>query len=233
MTEPSTEPSTVPSTEPSTEPAAAVGLELADLVAPGHTALLTMELQRAVTGDLATLPDLRDAAANVGVPANAGRLCHAARGAGARVVHCNAAFRPDRQGTVVNSRMMAASLKLAGDILDLGQPGTENLPELGVEPSDLIVARTHGLTPFVATELDQLLRNMGVTTVVAVGNSINVGILGLVLSAVDLGYQVVVPVDAVVGVPVAYGEAVMANTISLLATVTTTDDLVEIWSNAG
>ena len=74
---------------------------------------------------------------------------------------------------------------------------------------------------------------MGVTTVVAVGNSINVGILGLVLSAVDLGYQVVVPVDAVVGVPVAYGEAVMANTISLLATVTTTDDLVEIWSNAG
>ena len=95
---------------------------------------------------------------------------------------------------------------------------------------DLVVARTHGLTPFVATELDQLLRNCGIRTVVAVGNSINIGILGLVLTAVDLGYQVVVPSDAVVGVPVEYGESVMENTISLLATVVPTDDVVDAWS---
>ena len=42
------------------------------------------------------------------------------------------------------------------------------------------------------------------TTVVAIGVSLNVGVLGLVLSAVDLGYQVVVPTDAVAGVPEAY-----------------------------
>jgi nicotinamidase-related amidase len=65
---------------------------------------------------------------------------------------------------------------------------------------------------------------------VAVGNSINIGILGLVLAAVDLGYQVVVPSDAVVGVPVEYGESVMENTISLLATVVPTDDVVDAWS---
>lgn len=207
-----------------------MALELADLVEPAHTALVTMELQRGVVGDLAALADLRDAAAAVDLPANGGRLCGAARVAGARVVHCNAAFRPDRQGTIANCRMLAASLRLAGDSLDLGRPGTANLPELDVQPSDVVLERTHGLTPFVSTELDQLLRNMGVTTVVAVGNSINVGILGLVLAAVDLGYQVVVPADAVVGVPVAYGEAVMANTVSLLATITVTDDLVGIWS---
>ena len=51
-----------------------------------------------------------------------------------------------------------------------------------------------------------------------------------VLAAVDLGYQVVVPADAVVGVPVNYGETVMVNTVSLLATVTTTADLVDVWS---
>ena len=205
-------------------------VDLGALVHPTHTAVVTMELQRAVVGDLATLADLRDAAAAVGMPANAGRIASSARSAGARVVHCNAAFRPDRQGSTANCRMLAASMKLAGDSLDLGAPGVENIGELDVHDSDLVVTRTHGLTPFVATELDQLLRNLGVTTVVAVGNSLNVGVLGLVLAAVDLGYQVVVPADAVVGVPVAYGEAVMANTVALLATVTTTDELIAAWA---
>ena len=207
-----------------------MALDLNDLVAPAHTALVTMELQRGVVGDLASLTELRDAAQAVGVPANAGRLCGAARDSGARVVHCNAAFRPDRQGSVANCRVLAASLRLAGDSLDLGTPGTHNIPELDVKSSDLVIERTHGLTPFVATELDQILRNMDVTTMVAVGNSLNVGIIGLVLGAVDLGYQVVVPSDAVVGVPVEFGESVMVNTISLLATIVTTDDLVAAWA---
>jgi nicotinamidase-related amidase len=207
-----------------------VALDLADLVDPTHTAVVTMELQRGVVGDLASLPDLRDAAAAVGLPENAGRLCSAARGSGTRVVHCNAAFRPDRQGSATNCRMLAASMKLAGDSLDLGMPGTHNIPEIDVRPSDLVIERSHGLTPFVATGLDQVLRNMGVATVVAVGNSLNVGVTGLVLSAVDLGYQVVVPSDAVVGVPVEFGESVMLNTISLLASIVTTDDLVAVWS---
>ena len=205
-------------------------MELGPLVAAEHTAVLTMELQRGVVGDLAAWPDLGAAAAAVGMPANAGRVCAAARGAGARVVHCTAEFRPDRQGSATNARILAASAQRNGTRLDQGQPGTELIPELDVQPSDLHVARSHGLTPFVATELDQILRNCGVRTVVAIGNSINIGILGLVLGAVDLGYQVVVARDAVVGVPVEYGKAVLDNTISLLATVTTTEQLRAVWS---
>ncbi len=198
-------------------------------MAPGATALLTMELQRGVIGDLAALPQLRQAAEEVGLAANAGRVCQAARAAGATVVHCNAVFRADRQGSAVNSRLMAASLRLNGDRLDLGSPGTQNIPEIDPQATDLVVERSHGFTPFVGTELDQLLRNCGVTTVVAVGASLNVGILGLVLVAVDLGYRVVVPADAVVGVPVSYGESLMESTVSLLATVTTTADLAAAW----
>lgn len=205
-------------------------MDLGDLLDPAATAVITMELQRGVVGDLAALSHLRDAAEAVGMPANAGRACAAARAAGATVVHCTAEFRPDRRGSVTNARILAASAQLNGDRLDRGAPGTELIPELDAHPEDLVVPRTHGLTPFVATELDQLLRNCGVRTVVAVGNSINIGILGLVLVAVDLGYQVVVPRDAVVGVPVEYGETVIDNTIGLLATLTTTDELVASWS---
>jgi hypothetical protein len=40
---------------------------------------------------------------------------------------------------------------------------------------------------------------------------------------------VVVPRDAVAGIPADYAAAVIDNTLSLLATVTTTDELLEAW----
>ena len=59
--------------------------------------------------------------------------------------------------------------------------------------------------------------------------SLNIGVLGLVLSAVDLGYQVVLPTDAVAGVPLEYGHEILHNSLSLLATLTTTEELIEAW----
>ena len=38
--------------------------------------------------------------------------------------------------------------------------------------------RLHGLTPFTGTSLDRVLRNMGIDTVVAIGNSVNIGVHG-------------------------------------------------------
>ena len=203
---------------------------LSELLDPASTAVVTMELQRGVVGDLSALPQLREAADQVGVPANAASVCRAARAAGATVVHCTAEFRPDRKGSAFNARILTASAQMNGDRLDQGQAGVELIPELEQKGGDLVVSRTHGLTPFVSTELDQIMRNLGISTVVAVGNSINIGVLGLVLVAVDLGYQVVVPRDAVVGVPIDYGEAVLDGTISLLATITTTDEVVHAWA---
>jgi nicotinamidase-related amidase len=53
-----------------------------------------------------------------------------------------------------------------------------------------------------------------------------VAILGLCIEAVNLGYQVVVASDAVVGVPLDYSDAVMANSVALVATVRTVDEIV-------
>jgi nicotinamidase-related amidase len=207
-----------------------MAVDLRTLTTPATTAVITMELQRGVTGDLAAMAELAEEVRTAGVIDNVARLCRAARGAGAKVVHCTAVFRPDRLGSKVNSRIAAASLKLNQGRLDIGQPGAEVMPEIGPEPGDIEISRTHGMTPFTSTSLDQVLRNMGITTVVATGNSINVGVLGLVLTAIDLGYQVVVPRDAVAGVPKAYADAVLEHTIAMLATVCTTDDLMAVWA---
>ena len=67
------------------------------------------------------------------------------------------------------------------------------------------------------------------TTVVAVGVSVNVAITNLVMDAVNAAYRVVLPRDAVAGIPAAYAESIIDNTLSLLASVTTTDDLIEAW----
>ncbi len=203
--------------------------DLAELIHPSHTAVLTMEMQRGVVGDLAAFPALRAAVEESGLLESVGIVCRAARAAGSRVVHCTVGFRPDGLGFVSNCSLLSAAEKLNAGTLNTGSEGTELVAELGLADSDVVVARSHGLTPFTSTDLDQILRNMGITTIVAVGSSINVGIIGMVLSAVDLGYRVVVPADSVVGIPPDYGHVVMSNTIALLATIVSVEDLVKSW----
>jgi biuret amidohydrolase len=202
----------------------------AEIIDPAHTAVITMELQRGVTGDLAAMKALAAEVKAMGVIDNVRRLCAASRAAGGRVVHCTAAFRADMAGAAVNARIIAASIKLNQGRLNQGEPGVEVMPEIDPQPSDIVLERLHGMTPFTSSPLDQMLRNMGVRTVIATGNSVNIGVMGMVISAVDLGYQVVVPRDAVAGVPASYADAVMENTIGMLATVTTTDELIAAWS---
>ncbi len=101
---------------------------------------------------------------------------------------------------------------------------------IGAEPGDLVMPRLHGLSPLNDSGLDAALRNMQVTTIVATGVSVNVALLATVIDGVNRGYQIVVPRDAGRGGRQEYVEAVLDNTISLLATVTTTAEVVAAWS---
>ena len=202
-------------------------IDLASLVDPAHTALLTQECQNGVIGDESALP--QRAAAARPIRPHLGRLAVAARAAGVPVLHALAARRPDGLGSNTNARLFHGVKKSPVPLLP-GTPASQVIPELGPEPTDLCSTRLHGLGPFAGTDVDALLRNLGVTTVVGVGVSVNIGLTNLVMDAVNLGYQVVVPRDAVAGLPQEYADAVIDNTLALLATLTTTDDLVAIWS---
>ena len=208
-------------------------VDLAALVDPSSTVVVTMECQRGVIGDLSPFAELCDAAAAGGVLTNGPRLCEAARVAGVRVLHCTAERRADGAGSVANCLMLAAASRPRTDDRGIvsGTPGADLVAEFGPEPADLMVPRVHGLTPFTSTSLDQLVRNLGARTIVVTGVSLNIGVLGLVISAVDLGYQVVVASDAVAGVPLAYGRTILDGTIALLATVAGTDDIVAAWAD--
>ena len=189
-----------------------------------------MEIQRGVVGDLTAFPQLAAAAEQAGVVPNTARLLHAARSLGVPVVHCTAEFRADRAGSTVNCQLIAAMVRNPEHLL-VGTPPTELVHELGPEASDLVCARLHGVSPFSGTSLDTWLRSLGVGTVVATGVSVNLGVLGLVIEACNLGYQVVVPRDTVAGIPAEYADAVLDNTFPLITTLTTTDDLLAAWGS--
>jgi nicotinamidase-related amidase len=113
--------------------------------------------------------------------------------------------------------------------LVVGSVSAQVLPELGPEEHDVIVERLHGVTPFTGTSLDATLRSLGVTSIVLVGVSLNMGILGATMEAIGLGYRVLVPIDGVAGVPASYAADVVRNSLRFLATITSVDDVVAAW----
>jgi nicotinamidase-related amidase len=208
-----------------------VAIDLSALVVPERTALVTQELQGGVVGPNAGLAELAVEARREALP-NVGRLLPAARAAGARVVHCLVQRRPDGLGSNHNARLFGGA-KGRGMALLPGSEAATLLPEFGPDPGDLVLTRWHGIGPMGGTDLDAVLRNLGVTTIVAVGVSLNVAIPNLVMDAVNAAYQVVIPRDAVAGIPTTYGAMMLDNTLSLLATLTTTETLISTWANKG
>jgi nicotinamidase-related amidase len=204
-------------------------LDLTELAAPAHTALVLQEVQNGVVGTPSALPALTEAAAAIDLIGNCARLAAAARAANIPVIHCTAETRDDGRGANSNARLFRGVAKSPVK-LSPGSAAVEVPDPIGVAPSDLVLPRYHGLGPMSGTQLDPILRNLGVTTIVGVGVSINIGITNLAFDAVNRGYQIVLVRDAIAGVPADYAEAVVDNTLTLVATLTTTSEVLQTWS---
>lgn len=204
-----------------------MAIDLVALVDPARTALVTQEIQRGVVGDLSALPELAEATQKI-LP-NVAALVEAARRAGCPVIHCTAERRSDGRGANANARIFGYMAR-SRHPLHPGSAAAQIVPEVPVVEEDLVLSRLHGLSPFQGTELDFLLRNLGATTIVGVGVSVNVAIQNLAFDAVNAGYQMVIPRDAVAGFPRDYVEAVFANTLGAVATLPTSAEILAVWS---
>ncbi|MEV3860836.1 cysteine hydrolase [Streptomyces sp. NPDC050095] len=202
--------------------------DLAELLDPAGTVLLTVECQLGVVGPESALPELAKEARSSGALAQVARLVGAAHESGVQVLHAVAERRPDGRGANRNARLFRAAERLP--VLQLsGSKAVRIAPPIEVADEDLVVRRLHGLSPIAGTDVDPLLRNLGCRTLVVTGVSANVAIPNAVFDAVNLGYQVVVPKDAIAGVPSDYTPAMIRNTLALVATVTTTPDVLAAW----
>ncbi|MDD5891314.1 MAG: cysteine hydrolase [Bacteroidales bacterium] len=118
------------------------------------------------------------------VPATA-RLLDAARAAGVPVIFCNDA----------HIKGIDRELKLWGDHAIAGTPGAQVIPELKVSESDYIVPKRR-YSGFFQTDLDILLTELGVKTVIMTGLHTHMCVRHTSADAYCLGYDVVVAKEA-------------------------------------
>ncbi|MDQ0936093.1 cysteine hydrolase [Streptomyces turgidiscabies] len=199
--------------------------QLSELLDPATTVLLTVECQQGVVGPDSALPELAREARSSGALAHVARLVTAAHETGVQVIHAIAERRPDGRGANHNARLFRAAERLPVQQLS-GTTAVRVAPPIEVADEDIVVRRLHGLSPIQGTDVDALLRNLGCRTLIVSGVSANVAIPNAVFDAVNRGYTVVVPGDAIAGVPSDYTPAMIRNTLALVATVAPTDEVL-------
>jgi nicotinamidase-related amidase len=165
----------------------------------GTTALLIVDMQRhSAHRDGATLRKVRaagfeDVARGFGerldvIVPNIRRLQDAFRGAGLEVIHVRIA------SMTADGRDRGPSHKKLGHTAALTSPDAEILPELAPTGDELVFNKTAG-SVFCATNIEYVLRNLGITTLVVTGIVTTGCVHTAVTDAVDRGFHVILVED--------------------------------------
>src|ERR1700722_2197469 len=144
-------------------------------IAPEKTTLVLIDLQKGIVG--------RPSAPHSGtvVVQNAARLATKFRALGATVVLVNVCFRPDFKDVL--SVPVDSPPPVSPSALPPSWAGL--MPELGAEPSDILITKRQW-GAFYGTELDLQLRRRGVRTIVLGGISTNIGVESTARAAYEL-----------------------------------------------
>lgn len=192
-------------------------------------ALLISECQRGILdASLTSLPELAIQADERGILARIARLAEVFRDHGLPVLHLHIGHRADFAGCAVTSPLMGASRKSAKMVA--GTADAEPMPDVAPVESDIVCSRRSGLAMWYGTDLDAMLRNEHVDTLVMVGVSTNVALFGGSLGGVDRGYQVVIPEDCTAGGSAETHQFMITNSLPLLATMSSADAVTEALS---
>jgi len=180
-------------------------------ILPSSTAIVAIDMHRGhLDMSVATMPTTPEDAERV--IGNAKRLLGYARSLGISVIHVKLVMRRLRKGgsEASNVRFWQALQKIRNDLDRLtpqrpstvnehnleGSPGTEIIPEL-VEEGDYIIDNKKRLDCFMGTDLDILLKSLGVRTVCLMGINTNTCVLNTAFTAFNLNYEVVILSDCV------------------------------------
>ncbi|HVV74415.1 MAG TPA: cysteine hydrolase family protein [Mycobacteriales bacterium] len=190
---------------------------------PASTALVTVECQNGVVGGDSALPEL---AAQVGETMKSiGVLAAEFRAVGGLVVHLTYVPAIGNRSSNRNAVLLAGVLGRMDSWTSDGYE-TQVVREIGVGPDDVVLPRHTGLSPTHNTELFPMLRNAGYDTIVFAGVSLNIAMPVVATEAVDEGFRVVIPSDAVTGTPREHAESMLRHTMSFIARIATCEEIV-------
>ena len=196
---------------------------------PDRTAVLFVECQRGVVGDLSVLPALASAAGPA--LARMGRLAAGARQHGVTVAHLT--YLPLAGGRSASRRAPLMRRTSSSREWHPAHPAYEIVDEIGVGPDDLLLPRHQGISPVHQTEVLSILRNMHIDEVVVAGVSTNLAIPMVAVGAADEDFGVTVVTDASVGIPAEHHASMLKHSLAFVARLATVDELIGEWSAPG
>jgi nicotinamidase-related amidase len=195
-------------------------------------ALVTSECQSAIVDPaLAMFKGLAEDVERRGVLPRIAGLAGLCRAAGIPVVHCTVRLLSDPRTFHASSPLH--SIMKRNPLLRADRPESGLHPALAARSADIISDRTHGITAFHDTELEMILRALGVETILLTGVSTNIALLGTAIEAVNRGFSVVIPADCTAGGTPETHRHSLEHTLPILATITDAERLASFVTERG
>jgi len=170
---------------------------------PEHTALLIIDMQRDFLepGGFGEMLGNDVSQLRRTIEPNK-RLLAAWREAGLTVLHTREGHRPDLSDLPPAKKVRGHGKTTIGDagpmgrILIRGEAGHDIIPELYPQPGEAVIDKP-GKGAFFATDLQAILQNLGIRSLVVTGVTTEVCVNTTVREANDRGYECLVPSDCV------------------------------------
>jgi nicotinamidase-related amidase len=157
-----------------------------------------------------------------GVIANIGTILDAARSAGVAVIHNRIVVYPNPALGGDNAPIFRM---LGPESFAVDSWGAAIVDELAPQPGEVLLDRTR-MSAFHGTQLDPMLRNLGVTDLIVVGAWTNMAVEHTVRDAADYGYAVSIVSDATSSLSAEWQAAALGFALTNIATITDTQSVV-------
>jgi nicotinamidase-related amidase len=184
------------------------------------TAVLVVDMQNDTVGAEGAYASFGAAehAATQNVVANIAAILHTARSLGIPVFHSRIVVHPL---TGVGGANTPVFRMLAPDTFKIGSWGAEIVTELTPTENEIVLDRTR-MSVFNGTEIDTLLRNLGVDSLTVVGAWTNMAVEHTVRDAADHGYTVSIVSDATSSLCTDWQYAALNYALTNIANITKT-----------
>jgi nicotinamidase-related amidase len=190
-----------------------------------HTALLVMDFENDIVHPEGAFKDFGFAqmVADNSVLDNTSQLLAASRGAGVLVIYVSVKFRQGYPERAANAGLWQG-LHGANALVE-GTWGAQIHDKLTPEEGEPVVTK-RGVSAFTASDLEQILHNNRIGTLILAGVATNFVVEGTARQACDLGYNIIVVGDCCTSMSQEAHDASLSTALPFLCTVSNLDEVM-------
>ena len=193
---------------------------------PQSTAVVLVEFQNDFTSEGGTLHGaVKDVMDSTHMLDNAQAAVAAARAAGATIIHAPIQFA-DGYNEITSTPYGILKGVVDTNSFVKGSWGAEIVEEMAPREGDIVLEGKRGLDAFGSTNLDFILRSLGIKTVVLAGFLTNCCVESTMRSAYEKGFEVYTLTDAVGATSIAEHENAITYDYPMFSKPITTQDFV-------